>query len=331
MARTDDDRRCTGRAQNPDRTMKNGTLVSVVVPTWQQAGYIEACVKSILMQETGFPVEILIGEDDSSDGTQAICQRLAAEHPQRIRLFLRSRKDVIHINGEPTGRANLMGLLRDARGKYVAWCDGDDQWTDPLKLAKQVALMEADPMCMGSYHRTCFIDGEGGGTGRSVHAGLPERMGPEDLIAVRAPFHSSSFLFRNSPLIQRLPPWTAQVASLDMALFILAIGEGHYRMAGGVMSAYRKHGNQITARPGHGAAAHQFNRILLWAQVDGHFRQRWRKRIQAVVRAHWERLLKRTTRGHRVHYLVRLLARQPGWCLRNLAFLAWAVRRALRA
>jgi glycosyltransferase involved in cell wall biosynthesis len=311
--------------------MQHIPLVSVVVPTWQQAPYIEACIQGILMQETGFPVEILIGEDDSTDGTRAICQRLAAEHPQRIRLFLRSRKDVIHIHGEPTGRANLLALFREAKGRYIAWCDGDDRWTDPLKLAKQVALLEADPTCMGSYHRTRYIDGAGEDTGRLVHAELPERMGPEDLIAPRAPFHSSSFLFRNSPLLQRLPQWTARVASLDLALFLLCIGEGHYRRAAGVMSAYRKHGAQITARPGHGAAAHPFNRILLWARVDGHFRHRWRQRIQGVVRTHWERLVRQTDRSARFRYMLHLALRQPAWCLRNPAFLAWAVRRAMRA
>jgi hypothetical protein len=105
-----------------------------------------------------------------------------------------------------------------------------------------------------------------------------------------------------------------------MALFILCIGEGHYRRAAGVMSAYRKHGAQITARPGHGAAAHPFNRILLWARVDAHFRHRWRQRIQGVVRTHWERLVRQTDRGARFRYLLHLALRQPAWCLRNPRF-----------
>ncbi|MBS1943526.1 MAG: glycosyltransferase, partial [Bacteroidetes bacterium] len=71
-------------------------LVSVVVPTYQHVAYIEDCLNGILLQETTFPVEILIGEDESSDGTREICQRIAAAHPDRIRLFLRSRKDVMH-------------------------------------------------------------------------------------------------------------------------------------------------------------------------------------------------------------------------------------------
>jgi glycosyltransferase involved in cell wall biosynthesis len=93
----------------PGLIADNHPLVSVVVPTYQHAAYIAECLEGILMQRTDFPVEILLGEDDSSDGTRAICQHYATMHPGRIRLFLRSRKDVIHINGTATGRANLLG------------------------------------------------------------------------------------------------------------------------------------------------------------------------------------------------------------------------------
>src|SRR5690606_11327464 len=136
----------------------SGPVVSVVVATYQHAGFIEQCIQGILMQETRFPVEVLIGEDESSDGTRAICQRLAAQHPDRIRLFLRSRKDVMHILGQPTGRANMLQLLRESKGTYIALCEGDDFWTDPLKLQQQVDLLEGDPRCTGCYHATAIVD-----------------------------------------------------------------------------------------------------------------------------------------------------------------------------
>jgi hypothetical protein len=75
-------------------------LVSVLVPTYQHAAYIAACLDGILAQRSDFALEILVGEDESTDGTRAICQRYAERHPDRIRLFLRERKDVMHIGDE---------------------------------------------------------------------------------------------------------------------------------------------------------------------------------------------------------------------------------------
>lgn len=120
-------------------------LVSVVVPTYQHASYIGQCLDGILMQRTDFPYEILVGEDESSDGTREICQHYADQHHGIIRLFLRERKDVLYIGGKPTGRTNLLKLLGEARGKYIAFCEGDDYWTDPLKLQKQIDHLESHP------------------------------------------------------------------------------------------------------------------------------------------------------------------------------------------
>lgn len=129
-------------------------MVSVIVPTYQHAPFIAQCLDSILGQETDFPVEILVGEDESTDGTREICQRYAAAHPDRIRLFLRSRKDVMHILGRPTGRANLLDLLHEAKGRYIAFCEGDDRWVDPTKLRRQIELLEAEQEAAA-----CFTNG----------------------------------------------------------------------------------------------------------------------------------------------------------------------------
>src|SRR5262245_29671930 len=95
-------------------------LVSIVTLTYQHAAYIAQCLDSLLAQRTDLPFEILIGEDESTDGTREICERYAREHPDRIRLFLRERKDVVHINGRPTGRFNFIKTLAEVRGKYIA-------------------------------------------------------------------------------------------------------------------------------------------------------------------------------------------------------------------
>ena len=202
-------------------------LVSVVTVTYQHAAFIEECVRSVLAQRTDFPFELLIGEDDSSDGTRAICQRLAAEHPDRIRLFLRDRRDVIHILGRPTGRANVIGLYHEARGKYIAVCPGDDHWTDPEKLQRQVALMEARPELSA-----CFTNAweERGGERTDYLRGwlkgdVPKGdIGPSDILTHNY-VPSQTFLFRRE-LLFPLPDefWTAPIGDHLLVLHLASKG-----------------------------------------------------------------------------------------------------------
>jgi glycosyltransferase involved in cell wall biosynthesis len=117
-------------------------LVSVCIPTYNHAAYIAECLDSVLMQETDFPFEIIIGEDDSTDGTREICKTYAEKYPNKIRLFLRDDKDKIIINGLKTGRSNNIKNFDAARGKYIALCEGDDYWIDNNKLMKQVRILD---------------------------------------------------------------------------------------------------------------------------------------------------------------------------------------------
>jgi glycosyltransferase involved in cell wall biosynthesis len=122
--------------------MKTEPLVSICIVTYNHVNYIKECLDGILMQKTTFPFEIILGEDESDDGTREICIDYANRFPDTIQLFLRSREDVIYINGNATGRFNMVENLKAARGKYIAICEGDDYWTDPLKLQKQVDFLE---------------------------------------------------------------------------------------------------------------------------------------------------------------------------------------------
>ena len=95
------------------------SLVSVVVVTYQHEKYIRECLDGILQQKTNFPFEIIIGEDQSSDGTREICKEYADKYPEKIRLFLHSRENVIYINGNATGRYNFLECLKSSTGNIL--------------------------------------------------------------------------------------------------------------------------------------------------------------------------------------------------------------------
>ena len=109
-------------------------LVSVIVTTYNHELYLACALDAILAQECNFGVEIILGEDCSTDGTLAVCREYAEKSPDQITLI---------ASTENVGwRANYRRCVEAARGKYIAFCDGDDYWCDNERLAKQVALME---------------------------------------------------------------------------------------------------------------------------------------------------------------------------------------------
>lgn len=134
----------------------NKPMVSVCVQAYQHAPFITECLDSILMQKTDFDYEILLGEDASTDGTREICIEYAKKYPDKIKLFLHHRENNIVINGSPTGRLNFLHNLLSAQGKYIALCEGDDYWTDPLKLQKQVDFLEEHEE-YGVVHGDCHF------------------------------------------------------------------------------------------------------------------------------------------------------------------------------
>jgi glycosyltransferase involved in cell wall biosynthesis len=221
-------------------------MVSVCVQTYQHADYIVECLESIVMQKVDFPIEILLGEDDSTDGTRDICLEYAARYPKLIRLFLRNRKDVIFINGIPSGRSNFINNMRSTQGKYIALLEGDDYWTDPYKLQRQVDLLEAAPEYAGSFHHTQLIF-EDGGVGRIYGEDVQDVLFTEDTIAPLSPFHTSSFVFRKDAF--RCPEWFYEVVSADMALFSIVSASGGLKKLSEVMSIYRKHNRGLTSSP----------------------------------------------------------------------------------
>lgn len=119
-------------------------LLSVVTITYNHEPYIAKCIEGVLMQKVNFPIEFIIAEDCSTDGTRAICEDYARRFPDVIRLVL-SEKNV----GALPNERRALGM---ARGRYVALCEGDDYWTDECKLQKQVDFLESNPDYTICFH-----------------------------------------------------------------------------------------------------------------------------------------------------------------------------------
>jgi len=219
--------------------------VSVCMLTYQHVGFIAQAIEGALMQKTDFLFEILIGEDESNDGTREICQNFAQRYPQQIRLFLRNRRDVMHIDGRARGSFNFRKTLLEAKGEFIALCEGDDFWTDPSKLQRQVDFLRANPDCVGCFHDAQLVDGDGRCLQESYFQDKGERFTQAEVLGrllSRQP--TCSMVFRKSAFAEPLPEWFLRRPS-DLYLDILITGHGSLGFIRRNMSAYRKHAGGI--------------------------------------------------------------------------------------
>lgn len=125
-------------------------LVTIACPTFNHEDYIRQCLDSLLMQKTNFSFKILIYDDASIDSTPDIIKEYCMMYPDIIIPIFQK------INQYSLGIINARIILPMIKTKYIALCEGDDYWTDPYKLQKQVDFMEANSdysMCFTRYKR----------------------------------------------------------------------------------------------------------------------------------------------------------------------------------
>ena len=217
-------------------------LVSVVVSTYNHQKYIADCLEGILMQQTTFPFEIILGEDESNDGTREICMTYAEKHPDKIKLFLRSRKDVIYIGGNPTGRYNFLENLKASKGKYIALCEGDDYWTDPLKLQKQVDFMEENTSVIICFHKVKVLkDGKfvkDKEIDKRYNNITTRPITINDLIEQGNFIHTPSVVFRN--VLTEIPVEFSYSPVGDYFLYIILAENGYIKRLNEDMAVYRR-------------------------------------------------------------------------------------------
>ena len=116
-------------------------LVSISCITYNHKQYIRDAIEGFLMQRTNFPVEILIHDDASTDGTAEIIREYEKQYPWLI-------KPVYQTENQYSKHNSFISISKiqygRALGKYIAFCEGDDYWTDPYKLQKQVDFLESN-------------------------------------------------------------------------------------------------------------------------------------------------------------------------------------------
>lgn len=215
-------------------------MISVCCITYNHGKFISNAVEGFLMQRTDFEYEILIGEDCSTDGTREILDEYASKYPDKIKLI--TSENNVGANN------NVVRTIQAARGKYTAFCDGDDYWINPDKLQKQVDFLENNP----DYVICCHYYKEIDSTGNLLYVN-PNPVTLEydynDLIVNRQAETATSSLVVRKDCIKDLfdQEWYPNCNAADkfLKLFATFYSRKKIYVIPEVMSCYRKHNGGV--------------------------------------------------------------------------------------
>jgi glycosyltransferase involved in cell wall biosynthesis len=253
--------------------------VSVLVTTYNQEHLIEQAINSILMQEVNFAYEIVIGEDASKDRTRDVVIELARRYPDRIKLLLRKPEEADRDRRiRLAGKINYLTALRACRGQYIGILDGDDYFTSPHKLQRQVDFLETHPECAICFHNVVAISEDNNEMEKLCAADQKEITDIRQLLWGNF-IPACSILYRREPLLE-IPDWFLTARMGDWALNILKAQHGKIGYLDEVMAAYRVHGAGVwTSRK----RSHQLlTSIKLLENIDGDLNFEYHDTIRAA-------------------------------------------------
>ena len=238
------------------RVLDRKPTVSILSVAYNHAKYIGACIESAMLQAAPFSLEMVIGEDCSTDGTRDICREYQRRYPERVRLLLPERN---------TGSfENFRRVLAACRGEYIALLEGDDYWTAPDKLAVQVELLRAHTDWSACIHNVTVINEQG------VHAPRPffeTDPGPvfraEDFVERNFVPTCSCVFRRREPL--GLPDWYYDPQANpypDWILHVVNARHGPFGYIHRILGVHRRHAGGIWGGTFDGTVEGDIQRML---------------------------------------------------------------------
>jgi len=284
--------------------------LSVLMITYNHERFIAQALDSVLMQQVNFPFEIVIGEDFSTDGTRLVVADYASRYPEIIKPLFREG------NLGPT--ENFMQTFRACQGEYIALLEGDDYWTEPDKLQKQVDFLEAHPELAICFHNAYKLHE---GTEQLTPMICDEAVKPvstlDDLLRENF-IPTLTALFRNR-LFTDFPPWFHRVKYCDWALHVLNASHGTIGYIDAIMATYRLHDGGLTAQVRDVSGHHEYVSELI--RMYRYFRRflgnGYRRTIRAQVESchQWfiDRYLQTNEKGRAFKHAVRYLVACPGF------------------
>lgn len=238
------------------------TKVSVTILTYNQVAFIGKTIESALNQVTNFDYEILVGDDCSTDGAQEVILDYQKRYPDKVKAVLHNK------NLGQNGLFNTIETLKLAKGKYIAPLDGDDYWTSPDKLQKQVDFMESHLDFSACFHNA-LVTYEDGSSSHEVNPvdqkkviGVRDLVGEEEIWFMA----TSAVMFKNG--LMHYPDWFLKSTSGDIPRYVILAQQGPIGYVEGTMSVYRKNRAGASFKDHYRDSRFLRNRIMMYEGIN---------------------------------------------------------------
>lgn len=220
--------------------LNNSSLLSVCLITYNHANYIRNAIDGVLMQKVSYSWELVIADDCSTDGTREILLEYKEKYPQIIHLIFRDKN--------VGATQNWIELLSFPKSKYIAYIEGDDYWTNPLKLQKQIIFLENSIDFTLCFHSAKEFIEKNNVFKIFSNVSNKEYSGKEILKEWIIP--SSSIVFRKSLITDEFKNIASnyQLMYGDIFLFLYACEYGKIYGLSEEMSIYRRHKSSTTQK-----------------------------------------------------------------------------------
>ena len=266
-------------------------LVSIQCITYNHEEYIKDAIEGFLIQETNFPVEILIHDDASTDRTADIIREYELKYPH---LF----KPIYQKENQYSKKKGVITRIQNERvkGKYIAKCEGDDYWTDPLKLQKQVDFMEENLEYVACG---CYVDIERYGNLEKLNPPYEEESANYLDFIHKGIFPTLTILFRK---VDFTPYSTFKPIVGDIELFMYLSQFGDFKKLAFNGAVYRYHGKG--ANSGKDYYTNRKNNILAKLNFNQQFKlypnNLFKKSLKRIIKDQTVGLLKNLVRGRKI-------------------------------
>lgn len=254
-----------------NRLLENkDVLVSICCVTYNHVKYLRDAIGSFLMQKTDFPIEILIHDDASTDGTVQIVKEYERKYPEII-------KPIFQKENQFSQDRTISAIYQfpRAKGKYIAMCECDDYWTDPYKLQKQVDFMENNSEYSLCTHSVEVIFENDWKWSKDTRLKEPIQIATFTDVVERHFIPTNSILFRRE-YIKQLPDWFNNMLSGDIPLFWILTSHGKCYHFFEKMGVKRINGGGITANPDRAKRIPQFYADLFY-HIDNYTKYHYHK------------------------------------------------------
>jgi glycosyltransferase involved in cell wall biosynthesis len=259
---------------------KKDLLVSIVCITYNHGKYVEESLKGFLSQDVDFEIEIIIGDDCSTDNTREIIKKYHNLYPDKIKPIY--NEDNIGIN------KNFIKTLESATGKYIALCEGDDYWIDNNKLQKQVDFMEENLEYTMCFHRSETFDDISNKV-IELYPNIDKELDLDIYDFIESNKASTaSVLYRNIDI--NLPKSFFDFKLGDWPMHLLYLEKGKAKYLPNIMSRYRVHINGVWSL--NNEAKKLSDVIYMLEKMNEFFEYRYNKYFLDILPSYYYKLYK---------------------------------------